>query len=115
VSRRRTRDLPLKADPARFGGGRVRGGYTLEQIERLLCAVAGCGRAAWASWSACYDRNALRPVCPEHDVALNVAAAQVTGDPEGPAKLRAYAAGLEQDCGRPLELPPATVAWLEGV
>jgi hypothetical protein len=71
AKRRHNKDLPVKLNPAEFGGGRRRGYYTQAEIEQLLCCRAGCGRFAIASWGACCDGNVQRPFCPECDLELN--------------------------------------------
>jgi hypothetical protein len=45
--------------------------YTAKGIRRLTCCVAGCKNKARFQWSICADRNIKRPICAEHDVALN--------------------------------------------
>ncbi len=112
MSRRRVKDLPKKRDPKEFGGGRVRGLYTQRAITKLLCSFAGCGRSAWAAWGACCDNNILRPVCAEHDVAMNCIAVRGSGDPEGPAKMTVYVNNLAQEIGRDIELSPEDYDWM---
>lgn len=45
--------------------------YTQRGIERLTCCIDGCNARARFSWQICADGNVNRPICPEHDVALN--------------------------------------------
>jgi hypothetical protein len=45
--------------------------YTQRGIERLTCCIQGCTNKAKFTWSICADKNLLRPLCAEHDVALN--------------------------------------------
>lgn len=94
-----------KTDPAQFGGGRPHWKpYTHDGIRRLMCSFAGCGQQADAAWGACADRNLHRPMCPEHDFAVNVAALWMSGDPEADEKLDRYGALVESRIGRSLDL-----------
>lgn len=45
--------------------------YTARGIQRLTCCIQGCTNKAKFTWSICADKNVIRPLCPEHDVALN--------------------------------------------
>lgn len=92
---------------AAFGGGR-RKPYTAAGIRRLPCSRAGCTRQAHAQWSACADGNLQRPLCAECDVDLNRQALCWWGDPDWKRKIVAYANRVQDDAGRPLDLP-----WLE--
>lgn len=104
MKRRHVKDLPAKTESAEFGGGRRRGGYTREDIARVLCSRAGCGRQAHASWAACCDGNVLRPLCAECDVELNWRALEWMGDPDREAKIVAYANRMEAEAGRRLDV-----------
>lgn len=92
----------VKTDPAQFGGGRpaTRPPYTAAGISRLMCSRAGCGRQAYATWGACADDNVQRPLCPECDVALNVAALEFMGDPDIISKIGEYVETMEAKIGR---------------
>jgi len=95
AKRRHNKDLPRKTDPAEFGGGRRRGYYTLAEIMSVLCSVAGCGRAGYATWGGCADDNVQRPFCAEHDIALNWQVLVWTGDPDREEKITRYANRVE--------------------
>lgn len=101
--RRHNKDLPLKLDAAEFGGGRRRGYYTQAEIEQRMCAVAGCGRFAFATWGGCADDNVLRPFCAECDIELNWLVLEWSGDPDREAKIIAYVNGVERRLGRPID------------
>jgi len=45
--------------------------YTARGITRLTCCVRGCTNKAKFEWRICADDNLARPICSEHDVALN--------------------------------------------
>ena len=45
--------------------------YTQRGIERMTCCVDGCTNKARYEWRICADGNMARPICPDHDVALN--------------------------------------------
>lgn len=101
--------MSVKLSPRHFGGGRPadRPPYSAEGIKRLLCARAGCGRRAHASWGACADDNVQRPLCPECDVELNRVTLLWMGDPERNKKMVAYMKRVEEQIGRPLDFQPA--------
>jgi len=99
-----------KSRPGDFGGGRAMGRppYTADGITRLLCARAGCGRRAHATWGACADDNVQRPLCPECDVELNAWVLNWFGDPDAEHKLAAYRRRMETNIGRPLDTAKET-------
>lgn len=96
-------ELPRKEFAHQFGGGRSRGVYLNEEIVEFLCSVAGCGAHAHASWAGCADNNIMRPLCPEHDVQLNVIALLWWGDPAAATKIDEYVQAIESDIGRRVE------------
>lgn len=100
----------MKTDPLQFGGGRAPylPDYSARGITRLLCARAGCGRQAHATWGACADANWRRPLCPECDFELNARVLTWFGDPDAEAKLIAYRERLEAEIGRSLEPFPSS-------
>lgn len=97
--------MQKKTHPMQYGGGRPHGAppYTRAGIARLLCSFTDCGRPAYASWGACADDNIQRPMCAEHDVAVNGIALIMAGDPSEKLKMHRYIARVEEDIGRPLD------------
>lgn len=96
-------DLPTKLNHEEFGGGRRGGFLRYDEIQQYMCSVQGCGRRAQASWSGCADENINRPLCPEHDVQINVMALVWWGDPQAPEKIKQYVESMEHDIDRPVE------------
>lgn len=96
--------MTIKQRAEEFGGGRAldRPPYSAAGITRLLCARAGCGRRAHASWGACADGNVQRPLCPECDVEVNRIVLFWMGDPDLADKMDAYEARVAEAIGRPL-------------
>ena len=45
--------------------------YTAAGIRRVKCAVDGCKNRAAHQWQICADNRVYRPICLEHDVAIN--------------------------------------------
>jgi hypothetical protein len=108
VSRRRRRDqkeLPRKLDPAEYGGGKIRGDYTVAEIRERMCSRAGCGRPGHTTWSGCADGNVFRPLCAECDVELNRLVQQWWGDPDWEQTVVAYANGVQADVAHRLDIP----------
>ena len=64
--------------------------YTERGITRVKCAVVGCGNRARYQWQICADGNAYRPICPEHDVAINAAVMRLVWGKSRDADLRRY-------------------------
>lgn len=98
-------ELPLKVDPARFGGGKRRGIYTRGELADRLCSRAGCGRRAHATWAGCADSNVLRPLCAECDIELNRLAQQWWGDPAWEQVIVRYANEVADEVDRSLDVP----------
>lgn len=96
---------PIKLLPEDFGGGKIRGIYSKEEIKEELCSRAGCGRQAHATWAGCADGNVMRPLCPECDVELNKMAMEWWGDPDWESKIVAYANEVQDEVGRDLSIP----------
>lgn len=65
-----------------------------------MCSVADCGERAHASWSGCADQNINRPLCPEHDVQINLLALIWWGDPDWEEKMEKYVLDMEVDIER---------------
>lgn len=99
AKRRHNKDLPAKVTPQEFGGGRKRGYYTTDEVQKVYCSRAGCGRLGYATWSGCADGRAQRPLCPECDVDLNRKVLEWWGDPDIEAKMAAYIADVEKEIG----------------
>lgn len=95
--------LTTKLDPNEFGGGRRGDWIDYADIQQHMCSLKGCGRRAQASWAGCADDNINRPLCPEHDVQINLMALAWWGDPQLREKMNAYVSGMEDDIGRPVE------------
>jgi hypothetical protein len=103
VERLQGHTLPSKLDPDQFGGGRIGGYLSYDEIRNFMCSVQGCGRRAQASWAGCADENINRPLCPEHDVQINFIVLFWWGDPDGKKKLDKYVEKMENEIGREIE------------
>lgn len=106
-------DLTTKLDSNEFGGGRHGIWNDPDDIRRFMCSVQGCGRRAESSWSGCADQNINRPLCPEHDIQINLLALLWWGDPEWHEKIMSYVEKINQDVGRHVEhwCYDETAAW----
>jgi hypothetical protein len=93
----------VKINPAEFGGGRKEP-YTNAEIVYRMCSKKGCLRGSYSTWQACADKNLHRPLCAEHDIELNKTALLWFGDPEWQEKIIAYAARVQSEIDRKLEL-----------
>jgi len=96
-------DLETKLDPNEFGGGRVGTWINTDEISQYMCSTMGCSRRAYASWAGCADDNVNRPLCPEHDVQLNLLALHWWEAPQWHEKMTDYQEKVERDIGRKLE------------
>lgn len=103
IGKLRGYDLETKLVPSEFGGGRRGGFLMLHEITQYMCSVAGCDRRAQASWAGCADQNINRPLCPEHDVQINLMVLYWWGDPNWEKKIREYVVEMEEQAARTVE------------
>lgn len=103
VDHLRGEDLPTKLKAEEFGGGRYGNFLLADEISQYMCSVKNCGARAHASWSGCADENINRPLCPEHDVQINLLALFWWGDPRWEDKIKEYVEGMEKDIGRSIQ------------
>lgn len=73
--------------------------YTVRGIRRLDC-IGGCGRRAFSTWSICADRNVLRPLCIECDIAINRMVLEYMRHPEVDRTMAAYERRVRAEAAR---------------
>ncbi len=64
--------------------------YTVLEIQRQTCSVAGCSRRAAYQWQCCATGNRWMPLCKECDVALNEMVLNWSGHPEAEPLIKQY-------------------------
>lgn len=64
--------------------------YTARGIKRLPCCVQGCKNQAHAEWRICADDRLARPICKQHDVAINETVMRLVFGSSREADLRKY-------------------------